>query len=217
MAGAQFWILPGLVIGGTAQRFNADNPVQCTGAGCGSWPRGDYALCGPNAGACHFTATVQVKGYPASISGDMAMGQYKLTNITVSFEPASLPPPPNKAPVFSNVPDNISVNTDAGLPTAVVTFTAPTAEDDVDGAVTPELTAGLASGSAFPVGVTTITYKATDKAKNSATASFTVTVADAEKPVIAPVTDIVVPADPGVTTAAVNLIASVSDNVDVTS
>ena len=81
--------------------------------------------------------------------------------------------------------------------------------------MTPELTAGLASGSAFPVGVTTITYKATDKAKNSATASFTVTVADAEKPVIAPVTDIVVPADPGVTTAAVNLIASVSDNVDV--
>lgn len=213
-SGAPFWILPGVIIGGTGQRFNSGNPVACTGAGCGNWPRGDYALCGPSGGACHFTATVEVNGFPASISGDMAMGQYKLTNVTVSYEPASLPPPPNVAPVFSNVPNDISVNTDAGKPTAVVTFTPPTAEDDADGAVTPELTAGLASGSAFPVGITTVTYTATDEADNSETASFTVTVTDAEKPVIAPITDITVPAEHGVTTAAVDLSATVSDNVD---
>jgi len=212
--GAPLWILPAVVIGGTAIRFNSDNPVQCTGEGCGSWPRGDYAICNPGSGACHFFATVQVSGFPASISGDVASGQYKITNVTVSYEPASLPPPPNVAPVFSGVPGNISVNTDAGLPTAVVTFTPPTAEDDVDGPVTPVLTAGLASGSAFPVGVTTVTYTATDEAENSDTVSFTVTVTDAEKPVIASVTDITVPADPGVATAAVDLFASVSDNVD---
>lgn len=214
--GAPFWVLPGVVIGGKSYRFGIDssNPVVCTGEGCGSWPRGDYALCYPLNGACHFTATLDVDGYPASISGDVPSGQYKITNIAVSFEPASLPPPPNTAPVFSNVPDNISVNTDAGQPTAVVTFTPPTAEDDVDGTVTPVLTAGLPSGSAFPVGVTTVTYTATDEAENSDTASFTVTVTDAEKPVIGTVTDINVPADPGVTTAAVDLFAAVSDNVD---
>lgn len=213
-AGAAFWILPGVVIGGTGQRFGYDQPVQCTGSCYNGSDKPAYAICYPQNGACHFTATVKVNGEPASISGDMAKGQYKLTNITVSFEPTSLPPPPKTAPVFSNVPDNISVNTDAGQPTAVVTFTPPTAKDDVDGPVTPVLTAGLASGSAFPVGVTTVTYTATDAAENSDTASFTVTVTDAEKPVIAPVTDVLVPADPGVTTAAVSLLASVSDNVD---
>lgn len=212
---APFWILPGAIIGGTGRRHGYDNPVQCTGAGCYTGTNQPaYALCFAQDGPCHFTATVQVNGYPASISGDVAKGQYKITNITVSYEPSSLPPPPNVAPVFSNVPDNINVNTDAGLPTAVVTFTAPTAEDDVDGTITPVLTAGLPSGSAFPLGVTTVTYTATDEAENSETASFTVTVTDAEKPVIAAISDITVPADPGLTTAAVDLFASISDNVD---
>ena len=216
-SGAPLWILPSAIIGGVGLRFNSENPVVCTGAGCGSWPRGDYATCGPNNGPCHFTATLQVNGYPASISGDVASGQYKITNITVTYEPASLPPPPKTAPVFSGVPDDISVNTDAGLPTAVVTFTPPTATDDVDGPVTPVLTEGLPSGSAFPVGVTTVTYTATDEAENSDTASFTVTVTDAEKPVIAPVSNITVSADPGLTTASVDFSASVSDNVDAPS
>jgi hypothetical protein len=120
-------------------------------------------------GACHFTASFEVNGFPASISGDVPSGKYSLTNITVSYEPASIPPPPKKAPVFSGVPSNISVNTDAGQATAVVSFTPPTATDDVDGPVTPVLTAGLAPGSAFPVGVTTVTYTATDEADNTPT------------------------------------------------
>lgn len=212
--GAPFWILPSAVIGGTGYRFNSTNPVQCTGAGCSTWARGDYAVCSPLTGACHFTASFDVNGYPASISGDVPSGAYKIENISVSYEPASLPPPPNVAPVFSGVPSNIGANTDPGKATAVVTFTPPTATDDVDGPVTPVLTAGLPSGSEFPVGVTTVTYAATDQASNSATASFTVTVTDAEKPVIAPISDIVVSAEEGKTSAAVTLSASVSDNVD---
>ncbi len=42
--------------------------------------------------------------------------------------------------------------------------------------ITPVLTAGLASGSAFPIGTTTVTYTATDLAGNSSNCSFTVTV-----------------------------------------
>ncbi|MBL0146587.1 MAG: HYR domain-containing protein [Chitinophagaceae bacterium] len=44
-------------------------------------------------------------------------------------------------------------------------------------------TAGLASGSLFPVGTTTNTFVTTDAAGNSATCSFTVTVADDTPPV----------------------------------
>lgn len=213
-AGAVLWILPSAVIGGAGQRFNADNPVKCTGAGCGNWIRGDYALCAPQSGACHFSAAVDIKGTPATISGDVVANQYGISNITIEYEPASLPPPPKKAPIFSGVPADISVDTDAGLATAVVTYTAPTANDDVDGAVTPVLTAGLASGSAFPVGETTVTYTATDKDNNSDTASFKVTVSDHEKPKIAPVADKPVPAEAGKTSASVTFSATVSDNVD---
>jgi hypothetical protein len=36
---APFWILPSVIIGGKAYRFGTGNPVQCTGAGCGTRPR----------------------------------------------------------------------------------------------------------------------------------------------------------------------------------
>ncbi|HEY1019922.1 MAG TPA: HYR domain-containing protein, partial [Sediminibacterium sp.] len=45
-------------------------------------------------------------------------------------------------------------------------------------------TAGLPSGSVFPVGVTTNTFTATDEAGNTSTCSFTVTVRDVQPPVI---------------------------------
>lgn len=59
---------------------------------------------------------------------------------------------------------------------AVVTFTA-TAVDDVDGKM--PVTANPPSGSTFPIGTTLVALTATDKAGNTATASFKVTVLDA--------------------------------------
>lgn len=50
--------------------------------------------------------------------------------------------------------------------------------------VTLAQTAGLPSGSFFPVGVTTNTYQATDAAGNTASCSFTVTVNDVQQPTI---------------------------------
>ena len=58
---------------------------------------------------------------------------------------------------------------------AVVTYTAPTGTDNCSGATTTQ-TAGLASGSAFPMGTTTNTFTVTDGANNSTSCSFTVTV-----------------------------------------
>ncbi|MHB9134134.1 MAG: PxKF domain-containing protein [Armatimonadota bacterium] len=56
---------------------------------------------------------------------------------------------------------------------AVVNFTV-TAEDDVDGPITP--TVAPPSGSTFPLSTTTVNCTATDAAGNTATESFTVTV-----------------------------------------
>jgi uncharacterized cupin superfamily protein len=57
----------------------------------------------------------------------------------------------------------------------VVTYTTPVGTDNCTGQTTTQ-TAGLASGSTFPVGTTTNTFKVTDAAGLMATCSFTVRV-----------------------------------------
>lgn len=57
------------------------------------------------------------------------------------------------------------------------------------------LTSGLASGSFFPVGVTTNVWTATDGSGNTSTCSFTVTVNDIDPPVIICPADTILPAD----------------------
>src|SRR5206468_9912050 len=59
----------------------------------------------------------------------------------------------SEPPVIS-CPSNIVANVDASLCSAVVTYSAPVGTDSCVGAVTTQ-TGGLASGSAFPVGVIT--------------------------------------------------------------
>ena len=61
--------------------------------------------------------------------------------------------------------------------------------------------AGLPSGSVFPVGVTTNTFRATDIAGNTATCSFTVTVVDNQPPVLVCPPSVVRNTDPGVCTS----------------
>ncbi|MFY9610378.1 MAG: HYR domain-containing protein [Blastocatellia bacterium] len=58
---------------------------------------------------------------------------------------------------------------------AVVTYTAPIGTDNCPDPVTTQI-AGLASGSTFPIGTTTNTFKVTDTSGNMATCSFTVRV-----------------------------------------
>ena len=100
-------------------------------------------------------------------------------------------------------PSDISQNVDAGECGAVVTFSTPEAFDN-SGNVTVEQTAGPNSGEQFPVGITTVTFTATDDAGNSAECSFTVTVGDDEVPVIEDMVDINVNNDPGACGAIVN-------------
>ena len=82
-------------------------------------------------------------------------------------------------PTFVACPANISLTTTGT--TAVATWTAPTVSDNCTTMITPSVistpTAGLTSGSAFPIGTTTVTYTAKDAANNNAIPCvFTVTV-----------------------------------------
>ena len=69
--------------------------------------------------------------------------------------------------------NNIRVNTDPGLPSAIVTWD-PVSVTDNSGSTT--LTSNFQSGNAFPIGITNVVYTATDPSGNIITTSFTVTV-----------------------------------------
>ncbi|WP_217179230.1 HYR domain-containing protein [Gillisia limnaea] len=106
-------------------------------------------------------------------------------------------------PTFGSVSD-ITVNTDAGVCGAVVTFSAPSATDNCEGTVVTLNEGSLASGSEFPVGTTTVTYTATDAVGNTVSTSFTVTIIDNEAPVINCAENISLTVDFGVTSLVVN-------------
>ncbi len=85
-----------------------------------------------------------------------------------------------QAPVFVQL-NPISTNSAAGICGATVNF-AVTATDNCGSPIS--YTYSQASGTVFPVGVTTVEVTATDASGNTASSSFTVTVRDNQSPVI---------------------------------
>ena len=79
-------------------------------------------------------------------------------------------------------------------------------------------TAGLPSGSTFPVGTTTNTFEVTDSHGNTASCSFDVTINDMEAPIISCSPDIALNNDPGVCGAVVTYPdPTITDNCEGTS
>lgn len=115
-----------------------------------------------------------------------------------------------------NCPENITVNTDAGSCSTVVTYPTPVGFSACTGWTTTLVT-GLPSGSTFPIGTTTNLYRVTDAGGFSRTCSFTVTVIDAESPIIDQCpTDITLSSDAGLCGAIVSWPSPVaSDNCSV--
>ena len=99
-------------------------------------------------------------------------------------------------------PADIMVNNDTGDCEAVVTYSVSSSDNCLEETIMQ--TAGLASGSAFPVGTTTNSFKVTDASGNTAICSFDVTVTDNEDPAITCPADITVNNDPGICGAVVN-------------
>ncbi|MBL7817314.1 MAG: HYR domain-containing protein [Saprospiraceae bacterium] len=77
-------------------------------------------------------------------------------------------------PVFFSCPSNIT-QVITGT-TAIIIWAAPNVTDNCT--TIPSLSSNYNSGSTFPIGTTTVIYTARDAANNSATCSFTVTVAN---------------------------------------
>ncbi len=120
------------------------------------------------------------------------------------------------APPVITCPGNFTLSNDAGVCGAVVTYTV-TATDDEDGPLVPIQTAGLPSGSEFPVGTTINTFEVTDSNNNTVTCSFEVTVNDTEAPEMLCPADITQDNDPGICGAVVTFAEpTVSDNCNIT-
>ena len=109
-------------------------------------------------------------------------------------------------------PETINISVDAGVDGAIANYTTPVGIDNCPGATTTQ-TAGLPSGSQFPIGTTTNTFEVTDAAGNTVTCSFDVTVTDNEDPTITCPETININVDAGADGAVVNYTAPVgSDN-----
>lgn len=117
------------------------------------------------------------------------------------------------------VPENRTVNTDAGLPSARVDVGTASAADNCSDALVAISAArsdGARLDAPYAVGTTTITWTARDGAGNEVTDTQTITVKDGEAPAISVPADFAVNATmPG--GAMVEYARSASDNVGVTS
>jgi len=117
-------------------------------------------------------------------------------------------------------PANIPVNTDAGVCGATVNYTDAVAIDP-DGDLVSVIQISpdpgvLGTGDVFPVGTTTVTFRATDSTGNTADCSFDIIVTDDELPVIT-CNDFTVSLDSnGMATVTTGDVASATDNCPTT-
>jgi len=152
---------------------------------------------GPSATSCGVTvtnldaalgvgsATDNCPGVVAAVrSGVPAGGVFPLGTTTLTYTATDAHGNSSSASQIVTVVDNTapvitcpaSITLEPTCPSgAIGTYTAPVGTDNCPGATTSR-TAGLASGSVFPIGNNTVTYTVNDSAGNSTSCSFTVTV-----------------------------------------
>ena len=84
-----------------------------------------------------------------------------------------------QAPIIDGLTGDISVNTDFNQCDAIVTWTEPTISDNC---TVVSANVDISSGTAFPIGTTTVTYTVIDSAGLETVQSFDVTVSDNQIP-----------------------------------
>jgi hypothetical protein len=111
----------------------------------------------------------------------------------------------NTPPVIA-APIMLVFNTDPGVCAALVNVATPGVTDDLAGStILPTRSDGLSLSAAYPKGITSITWTATDVDGATSSASQTVTVNDGEKPSISKPADVSSGNDPGLASAVVAL------------
>lgn len=108
---------------------------------------------------------------------DLVFARYQAGEVGVLLAAA---PADTTAPVITGLTNQTLEATSPGG--APATWVPPTATDDVDGML--PVTCSEVAGSVFPIGVTSVACSATDRAGNSASATFTVAVVDTTPPAI---------------------------------
>jgi hypothetical protein len=131
---------------------------------------------GLTSGSCFPVGTSTVTYKATDAKGNMATCSFTVTVTKIVVDPCAN----DATPPTINCPANINLTTTGTC--AAASWSAASASDNCPGSVTVAQTAGLTSGSCFPVGTSTVTYKATDAKGNMATCSFTVTVTKAVDP-----------------------------------
>jgi len=177
------------VVDAEAPSFNGTCPTTITAnadaGACGSvvsWveptatdnsgqPRTVIQTQGPAAGSTFNVGTTQIQYSASDAAGNTALCNFDVIVVD------------NQDPVIADCPANIMLTTDAPSCGATASWTAPTVSDNCPGATIAQ-TSGPASGTVFPVGITTVIYIANDTNGRSATCSFNVTVTDDDAPVI---------------------------------
>ena len=141
---------------------------------------------------------------------------FKLENDAVRF---SLIQTKDEEKPTITAPENIVQGNDLGLASAVVAVSAPAASDNCSEVkVSGVRSDGAALDAPYPVGVTTITWTATDAAGNAASVSQTIKVEDREAPVFAASKQSIFSVNAtSPSGAVVSYEVSVTDNVKVTS
>jgi HYR domain len=125
--------------------------------------------CTPASGAIFPVGTTTVTCTAKDAHGNSSQATFRVTVVLVDVTP----------PAFANVPATLKREAD-GSTGSVVTYTAPTAVDNVDGPV--PVTCSPLSGKLFPLGVTKVHCSATDAHGNTGTAVFEVSVVDTTPP-----------------------------------
>ncbi|MCZ2100440.1 MAG: HYR domain-containing protein [Chitinophagales bacterium] len=107
-----------------------------------------------------------------TFTGTDAGGNYTTCTVDIVVED-------NEAPTLTGCPIDITIAAPVNACDVNVSWVAPIFTDNCSGMTvvqTSSPTTGLTNGSNFPIGVTTITYTATDASGNETTCIFTITV-----------------------------------------
>ena len=115
---------------------------------------------------------------------DGSITDTKSINVTIILD--------DEAPIISGMPVDIVVDSSYPACNKTASWTEPTVTDNCTVGIIPVITGvdekgnniTVTNGGEFPFGVNTITYTATDDSGNVATETFTITVTDANPPMI---------------------------------